>query len=104
MYARFVPTPSPPGSPTSPRRQEVIAPLHNAAQPESATPQAQPLGPQGGDKDKRQQARAGGEESDGRSRRMAADKLAVAARGDESGDGVGGRDLERGGAVVELVV
>lgn len=82
----------------------MIAPLHNAAQAESATPQAQPLGPEGGDEDKGQQARAGGEESDGWSRRVAADELAVAARGDESGDGVGGGDLERGGAVVELVV
>lgn len=104
IYARFVPIPSRPASATSPRRQEVIAPLHNAAQPESATPQAYPLGPEGGDKDKRQQARAGGEESDGRSRCMAADELAVAARCDESGDGVGGGDLERGGAVVELLV
>lgn len=82
----------------------MIAPLHDAAQPESATPQAQPLGPQGGDEDKRQQARAGGEESDGWGRRMAADELAIAARGDESGYGVGGGDFERGGAVVELVV
>lgn len=104
MHVRFVPIPSRPASPTSPRWQEVIAPLHDAAEPESATPQAYPLGPEGGDKDKRQQARAGGEKSDWWSRRMAADELAAAARDDESGDGVGGGDLERGGAVVELVV
>lgn len=86
----------------------MIAPLHDAAQPESAAPQADPLGPQGGDEDKGQQARTGGEKCDRGRRRVAAGEPAVAGRGggrgDEARDGVGGGDLERGGAVVELVV
>lgn len=103
---RFVLIPSYPASRTSPRRQEVIAPLHDAAQPEAAPPQAHPLRPQGGDEDKGEQARAGGEERDRGRRRVAADELAVAARGGrgQARDGVGRGDLERGGAVVELVV
>lgn len=87
----------------------MIAPFHDAAQPEAAPPQAHPLGPQGGDEDKGEQACAGGEEGDGGRRRMSAGELSdVVRRGggpaDEARDGVWGGDLERGGAVVELVV
>lgn len=86
----------------------MIPPLHDAAQPEATPPQAHPLGPQGGDENEGQQARAGGEERDRGRRRVAADEFAVPARGGGRGgevrDRVGGGDLERGGAVVELVV
>lgn len=93
----------------SPRRQEVIAPLHDAAQSEAAPPQAHPLGPQDRDEDEGEEAGAGGEEGDGRGRRVAASEPAATVRGDrgrggEPRDGVRGGDLEWGGAVVELVV
>lgn len=108
VCTRYVLIPSHPASRASPRRQEVISPLHDTSQPEAAPPQAHPLGPQGGDEHERQQARAGGEQRDRGRRRVAADELAVAVRGGGRGgevrDRVGGGDLERGGAVVELVV
>jgi hypothetical protein len=91
-----------PASPSSPRRQEVITPLHDATQPEAAPPQAQPLRSQGGDEDKGEQACGGSEKGNGRMRRGAAD--GGGRRGEEPRDCVGGGDLERGGAVVELVV
>lgn len=93
---------------TSPRRQEVVSPLNDTAQPEPPPPQADPFRPQGGDEDKGKQTRAGGEEGDRGGRRVAADEPAVAVRGGgrggEARDGVGGGNLERRVAVVELVV
>jgi len=80
----------------------VITPLHDPSQPEAAPPQAQPLRSQGCDEDKGEQACGGSEKRDGRMRRVAAD--GGGGRGEEPRDGVGGGDLERGGAVVELVV
>lgn len=89
----------------------MIPPLHDTTQPEAGPPQAQPLGLQGGDEHEGQQARAGGEEADWRGRRLAdgGDRHALGVVGGgalrcQARDGVGGRDLERGGAVVELVV
>lgn len=94
---------------SSPRRQEVIAPFHDAAQSEAAPPQAHPLRPQDRDEDEGEEASAGSEEGDGRGRRVAASEPATAVqgggrRGGEPRDGVRGGDLERSGAVVELVV
>jgi hypothetical protein len=78
----------------------VISSLDDAAQPEKTPPQAQPLRLSSGDEGEREQARAGGEEDNGMVRRGDA-----AADGrEEPWDGVGGGDLERCGAVVELVV
>lgn len=81
----------------------MIPPLHDAAQAEAAPPQAQPLRLQGDDENQREQARAGGEEVDGRVLRVAA-STDCRRRGKEPRDCFGGGHLERGGAVVELVV
>lgn len=87
----------------------MIPPLHHPAQAEAAPPQAQPLGLQGGDEDQREQARAGGEEVDGRVRRAAAAAAGSSADlrglgGEPRRDRLGEGHLERGGAVAELVV
>lgn len=88
----------------------MIAPLHDAPQAEAAPPEAAPLGPQGDDEKQGQQAHAGDEETHrgGWREAAAADELAAAAGGGGGGgearDGVRGGHLERGGAVVELVV
>lgn len=101
VHALWFPLYSRPANPESPRRQEMIPPLHDTTEPEAAPAQAQPLRPQGGNEDQTKQAGAGGEEVDGRRRRVAANG---GRRGGEPRYGIGRGDLERGGAVVELVV